>query len=1090
MTPIKPSIAVRLQRAITRLATLALLAAAGIIAAKYVICERLDEGIRARVETELRRNYPALDVHVKSARRVQGKGIEIRGLVIAQPAAKGGQTLLQVSEVLAECDTGFPDFVAEDPKFRRFQVRGMKVRAERTASGTWNLASLLPLPKHAGPSPPAEIKEATLELVDEHAGGGNYVLRDIELTVNPQPRPKENADPLLRIKGSLGGDHLERIEVDALLDPVNGQWDLRGRVEGLEFNPRMRAALPRELSAILQPLASVRGRTQFGFQVTRGGNGKNTQGPPPVQFSIDGQIAEGRIDDSRLPDPLTDVTASIHCDNRVIRIEDLSGRCGQTIVESLSAELKGYGPNSPVNIRLSAKNIDLSRVPVASMPAAVRDAWGKFSPRGRINLSGTVAFDGRAWHPALTADCLDLSLLYKHFPYRVIDGTGKISLAQNRLTANLRFLGGGQKLLCTADIFNPGEDYLGWLELKSAGPLVLEEGIIVALEEKSQNIVRDFNPRGHISFAGRVERQLEQGTAPPRALEHRYLTVQLHDMAVQHEKFAYPIEKVTGKLEYIDGNWTFSELAGRNDSATITGSGYWVTKARDGNQLALEFHASDVAFEEELRLALSASIQNLWTNLRPRGTIDQLVVRMKYNPAAAKFGVELDAHKRREAASGPVSIEPAWFRYKLEDLSGDFYYRDGIVTLENVEAMHGKTHITTQGICRMTGAMASVQLKKLTADHIEFDQELLAALPRSLGSALARLSPAGQINMVDGSLNFALPSEDAGPQLDWNLKFVFSGGSLQAGLTVRHLDGEVRFVGHSDGRNLLCRGELDIASAMLNDLQVTSIKGPLLIDSQQLLAGMWAERDAMRKAPRFITARVFGDGELSLDGQLKFNPAGDFLIQTSLDQADLATIVADLQPSVRGVTGKVSGAVSLRGTTEGVHTWHGDGQVKLTDAYLYELPTMVSVLQVLSIQRPDRNAFTESNVEFKIEGDDLEFTHLDLNGGVISLKGKGQLIGCRDLKLTFYTQIGRGELQIFRPLVGDVNRQFMLIEVTGPLEHPVSRKTAFPKLNENLQKIFPELASDDRNMSAPVPRGILSAPREALERSGLFPKRK
>jgi hypothetical protein len=1093
MIPIKSSLAARLQRAITRLATLALLAAAGIVAAKYVICERLDEGIRARVETELRRNYPALEVHVKSARRVQGKGIEIRGLVIAQPAGKGGQTLLQVSEVLAECDTGFPDFVAKDPKFRRFQVRGMKIRAERTSSGTWNLASLLPLPKHAGPSPPAEIKEATLELVDEHAGGGgNYVLRDMELTVNPQPRPHQNVDPLLRIKGSLGGDHLERIEIDALLDPVNGQWDLRGRVEGLEFNPRMRAALPRELGAVLQPLASVRGRTQFGFQVTRGASGKDgksAKGPPPVQFSIDGQIGEGRIDDSRLPDPLTDVTASIHCDDKVIRIDDLSGRCGQTIVESLSAELRGYGANSPVSIRLKARNIDLSRVPVASLPAAAREAWGKFSPRGRIDLAGTIAFDGRNWHPALTAECLDLSLLYNHFAYRVGEGKGTIRLAQNRLTADLHLVGGGQKLRCQADITNPGDDYLGWLELKSEGPLVLEEGIIAALEEKSQNIVRDFNPRGHISFAGRVERQLEQGTAPPRPVEHRYLTVQLHDMAVQHEKFSYPIEKVTGKLEYIDGNWTFSDLAGRNDSATITGGGYWIAKTRDGNQLSLEFHASDVALEEELRLALSASIQNLWTNLRPRGTIDQLVVRMKYNPAAAKFGVELDAHKRLGAASGPVSIEPAWFRYRLDDLSGDFYYRDGVVTLEKIAAIHGKTKVAAAGTCRTAGGAASVQLKVLSADHIEFDQELLAALPRALGSALSRLSPTGHINL-DGDLDFALPNEAAvGPQLKWDLRFVFAEASLQAGLKVEHLDGEVRFIGHSDGRNLLCSGELDIASAMMNDLQITRIKGPLLIDSGQLLAGTRAERNPRNRLPRFITARVFGDGELSLDGQLKFTPAGDFLIQTSLDHADLANIVADLQPSVRGVTGKVSGAVNLRGTTEGVHTWHGDGQVKLTDAYLYELPTMISVLQVLSIQRPDRNAFTESNMEFKIEGDDLEFTHLDLNGGVISLKGKGRLTGRRDLNLKFYTQIGRGELQIFRPLVGDVNRQFMLVEVTGPLEHPVSRKTAFPKLNENLQKIFPELASDEPNTSAPAPRGILPAPREALERSGLFPKR-
>ena len=34
-------------------------------------------------------------------------------------------------------------------------------------------------------------------------------------------------------------------------------------------------------------------------------------------------------------------------------------------------------------------------------------------------------------------------------------------------------------------------------------------------------------------------------------------------------------------------------------------------------------------------------------------------------------------------------------------------------------------------------------------------------------------------------------------------------------------------------------------------------------------------------------------------------------------------------------------------------------------------------------------------MEFKIEGDDLEFTHLDLNGGVISLKGKGRVTGRR-----------------------------------------------------------------------------------------------
>jgi hypothetical protein len=272
-------------------------------------------------------------------------------------------------------------------------------------------------------------------------------------------------------------------------------------------------------------------------------------------------------------------------------------------------------------------------------------------------------------------------------------------------------------------------------------------------------------------------------------------------------------------------------------------------------------------------------------------------------------------------------------------------------------------------------------------------------------------------------------------------------------------------------------------------VQVTNIKGPLWIDSEQLLAGMWAERNVQGRTPRFITANVFGEGDLSLDGQLKFTPAGDFLVQTTVENADLATIAADLAPQVRGVTGKVFGVVNLGGTSEGMHTWRGDGQVRLMDAYIYELPAMVSMLQVLSIQRPDRNAFTRSNMDFKIEGDDLEFTHLDLNGEVISLKGKGRVIGGRELDLKFYTQIGRDELQlnIFKPIVGEMNRQFLLVEVTGPIDHPISRKTAFPRLNENLQQLFPELARAERREDAP--RSRLTAPREYLERRGLWPKR-
>lgn len=1091
----RPGFFTRLLHAVKGLLILAVVLALGVFAFKQWALHQIDEKIRLKVQTDLQTHYQGLKVSVLSARRVEGKGIEIRGITIAGVGGRDAPILVYIAEVSAQCDTQFPDFISRTPVFRELEVRGLKLRAVRKENGTWNLADLLPLPRRDGPCPRATITEATIEIVDpQQVSDSNLTFRDIRLTVTPQALPSSattsKAKPsasnatLLRIQGTLAGDHLELVEIDALLNPITGSWEMRGAVEGLEFNPRMRSALPRELGTLMQPLSSVRGRTHFGFHVTHGG-GKTPAGAlPRVLFTIDGQIAEGRIDDARLPDPMTDVEATIHCDNETVRIEDLSARCGQTIIENLNAEITGYLPNSPASIHLIARNVELDRVPVTSLPLAARDAWVKFSPRGHVDLEADLRFDGQQWQPNWTARCIDLSVLYDRFPFRIGDGKGSIVLKDGRLTADVRFLGGGQLVRCAADIQNPGSNYTGWIEVKSAGPLMLDERLISALDEKSQKVVRAFHPRGSVSFAGRIDRH------PRDMREHRNLTLMLHNCTVQHDQFSYPIDKVSGILKYTDGDWLFSELSGRNDTASIVGSGQWLARAADGNQLALTFSATDVPLEDELRLALVPAVQRLWTNMRPRGTIDQMTVRMKYNPAKAHFGLEMDAHKAPPSQSGSISIEPAWFRYRMEDLTGDFYYRDGLVRLANIQAVHGKTRISTEGTCQARAdGSSSVRLTRLTADNIQVDHELLHAVPAGLGESLRRLNLSGQINM-SGNLGVAVPNHpDAPSALDWDLVFDVEDGGLEAGLPVEHIRGEVKFIGQSDGKNVLTRGELNIDSAIIRDIQFTQIQGPLWMNNERMLVGTWAERNIQGRAPRWVTATAF-DGQVSLDGELLFGGEGQFQTHTTLENADLASIVAQLAPRQSGVTGKVFGVVNLAGTMEGVHTWRGDGQVRLKDAYLYELPAMVSTLRLLSIQRPERNAFTTSRMDFRIEGDDLEFTHLDLDGDVVSLKGKGRMNGQREVDLTFYTQLGRDELQlpIFRPLMGEVNRQFLLIEVNGPLESPQVVKTAFPRLNERLQQLFPELVVSEGTPQPTGPR--IPTPREMMRRAGLLPKNK
>lgn len=1086
----------RLRRELRRLCVLVLVLAAVAVAAKYYGFNRLDEEIRARFEARLRANYPGLIVTVDSARRIEGRGIELRGVSILEPGDSAA-LLVRIDEILAECDTYLPDFVTREPAVRHLQVRRMKLCARRTAGGTWSLAQLLPLPNLGGGTlPAATVTDSSIEISDPAQNPTSAcTLRNIELTVQPLLAPPEAGSPVtvshapvqparsqLRVQGTLAGDYLEKIDIDGVLDPRGGEWDLRGAVEGLEFSPRLRSALPAELGALLSPLASVRGRTFFGFQTKRGPTDPQTKLVSPVQFTINGKIAEGRIDDTRLPDPLTDVEATIYADNLGIRISELSARCGATHLE-LSGELDGYSATSPCRLSLHATQLDLNRLPLKSLPAAVHDIWQRYAPRGTIDLDAKLVFDGCVWQPDMTIACRDVSLQYDRFPYRVTDGTGTIELKQNTLTARLRTIGGGTVIHVRASIHQPGPNFTGWVNLESQGPLPIDEKLIAALDSKSQRLVRLFQPRGGVSFQARFQREGGDDVV------HRTLTLDLDECSIEYEKFRYPIDKLSGSLQLTDDDWVFKKLEGRNDSGYILGSGTWLADAPDGNQLKLTFTATDVPLEDELRRALSPALQRLWGNLRPRGNIDHLRVQLKYNADDEKLALDVEAQKwppGQNVEGRSISIEPAWFRYRLDNLTGRLHYRDGAVTLTKLQAEHGPVTVETDGSCSLqTDGSSRVQLTDLIASRLHLDNELLAALPESLGTSLARLNLSGPVGMT-GSLGFVMPPQsELPPTVDWDLAFDLENGRIDAALPLEHIHGGLRLWGNAGATGFLARGEVKVDSAILQDVQLTQVQGPIWIDPQRLLIGGWAEHDVNDRARRSLTANVF-EGTTSLDAQLDLAQEGGFQLQSTLENADLAAIAAELAPRQKGLIGKVNGLVNLSGTKQGKHTWRGDGQVRLFDADIYELPVMVNMLKLLSVRDPNRTAFTKSNIDFRVQGDDLELKRIDFTGDAISLKGRGRMTATREIDLKFYPQLGRDDavIPLFRPINAEAGRQFLLVEVTGTLDRPQVTKQAFPRIDASLQQIFPELGEERAETPSPP---LLRLPREALERSGLFP---
>ena len=88
------------------------------------------------------------------------------------------------------------------------------------------------------------------------------------------------------------------------------------------------------------------------------------------------------------------------------------------------------------------------------------------------------------------------------------------------------------------------------------------------------------------------------------------------------------------RLERVNDDWRFYDVTGRNDSAHVTCEGRW-DDGIDGGRLILQFLGTDVPLEDELRQALPANVQGVWTQLQPRGSLDQLAATLTYRRAPA-----------------------------------------------------------------------------------------------------------------------------------------------------------------------------------------------------------------------------------------------------------------------------------------------------------------------------------------------------------------------------------------------------------------------------------------------------------------------
>ena len=149
---------------------------------------RMDEAICRRVEELLAKQYPGLQVKIRSAVLMKGEGITLRGLSIIDPAAEGpGAEFLSYDECFVACPTDLSDLCSGQIRPTRVIIRRPTLRMTRRPDGSWSAARLLPLPR-LSPNAPPEIRfeNGTIEIFDPtKAVACTLTLRDVNLTLTP-----------------------------------------------------------------------------------------------------------------------------------------------------------------------------------------------------------------------------------------------------------------------------------------------------------------------------------------------------------------------------------------------------------------------------------------------------------------------------------------------------------------------------------------------------------------------------------------------------------------------------------------------------------------------------------------------------------------------------------------------------------------------------------------------------------------------------------------------------------------------------------------------------------------------------------------
>ncbi len=1063
--------------------------------------------IRSKVISRLKEQFPDASVSVESAEFIRGQGVRLRGLRIRFPKSAFIDCKINpVKEselVLPNSKSGLYDFVTVEDMFivapvslkdiltKGFSIERVKLRNADVVlypvdKERWNYQYLHFIKRKKNtPFREIELSNIDCQVRDYRKGDAIYELRDIKAKMTLK------AENEYDIVGVMTGDYARSVTYSGSLNLDKKQINVEVNVSQCELSDRLYNALPLEalprdeLARRMQDMRLVKNvmgilssKCVFSY------DGSAEEGNK-LRYRIIGEVVNGRWEWSNSSEPLTNIQIKYDVSEKEANIHSFSARMGTGKVQMAYRQWT-YEENAPKELRIKVENVPLDDRIAAQFPQNVVDVWKSVQPSGLVTADAYVKYDGRIWSPVIKLQCQNGSLLYEKFPYALSNLSGTIELNNQTLKANLSdganiSLGG--VFVIPPELFaisgnKSGSDKLddavlqkisGYFLVKAKNVPITEK-IVNACPEKAQELIHQFDPRGAVNVDVRLD---VRGNGTPMDL---IVDIALLNCSGRYEPFPYPLRNINGRLYMKNHFWTFENLTVNTMPVKITGSGRVNLQEDQPHDFVLNLKMADLPVDKVLSSSMPGENATLINGLGITGSVNAQV------DIAMRLGVDKSPRLRIHAVpiGEEFSIRANSFPYRLDKVSGSIDYEDGRFAVKDFTGYHNQTLLCCQinGVA-IPGTGWKASLTKVAVDRLKVDRDLIEAIPESMRKNITSLNLNGPLH-YRGKIDLYYNYKNQIPlSAQWNGEIGVQEVSINKGISLRGICGGITSAGYIVNGEFYSEGQLAIESALWNTIQFSNIKGPYQINNTQVFLGTGApevlrqifpkERNTFQRPiqsgidgkPQSLTAKVFG-GDFYTDVVLLSGEIPRFSLFASLQNARLEQC-GELTQSER-LMGKLNLSVNLWGVNGDMNSLSGRGVLALKEADIYHLPTMVSMLKLLSVKEPSQNAFSDAEAAFRIAGPHLFFDKFNLRGDAISLYGKGEMDFNKRVNMSFYTLVGKGDYYI--PLVHDVfrgvSKNVMRVRLEGPINQLQIRRES-PLVDEILP---PELTPASANRTA------------------------